>query len=225
MNDIGGIILAGVFNKIIKKVLLIILIGVILFMGFKLSIKIIYPMDYKKYIHVYSQKYNIDPYLVAAIINVESNFEKDARSEKDARGLMQVSSITGNWAAKELNLKDFTLEHLYDPEINIMIGCWYLNVLDEEFDGKLPLVLAAYNGGSGNVNKWLADSRYSEDGKSLKHIPFKETSDYVEKVLDNYEKYKKIYSGTFENDNLEENLLDKNINTFKKTFKDYLKNM
>ncbi|MBW4827266.1 MAG: lytic transglycosylase domain-containing protein [Clostridiaceae bacterium] len=183
-------------------------------------------MNYKKYIHVYSQKYNIDPYLVAAIINVESDFEKDACSKKDARGLMQVSPTTGNWAAKELNLKDFTLESLYDPEINIMIGSWYLNVLNEEFDGNLPLVLAAYNGGSGNVNKWLKDSRYSEDGKSLKHIPFKETSDYVEKVLDNYEKYKKIYSGTFENtDNLEETLLDKNINILKKTFKDYLKNM
>lgn len=218
--------MAGVFNKIVRKVLLIVLIGAIIFAGFKLSIKIIYPLDYKKYISIYSQKYNIDPYLVAAIINVESNFDKDACSKKDARGLMQVSPTTGNWAAKELNLKNFTLESLYDPEINIMIGSWYLDVLNEEFDSNLSLVLAAYNGGSGNVNKWLEDRKYSKDGKNLKYIPFKETNDYVEKVLYNYEKYKKIYRGTFENtSNLEETLLDKNINLFKKIFKDYLKNM
>lgn len=217
--------MVNIFGRIIKKVLLLLLIGIILFIGFKLVMKMMYPIDYKNHIYLYSKKYNTDPYLIAAIINVESNFDKDACSKKEARGLMQIAPTTGKWAAKKLNLKNFTLDSLYEPETNIMIGSWYLNVLNEEFDGNLPIILAAYNGGSGNVNKWLLDSRYSDDGKSLKHIPFKETRDYVDKVLENYEKYKKIYRGTFEEDKyLKDGFLDKNINRFKRTIKEYLKN-
>lgn len=218
--------MANIFNKIIRTVFFMVLIGLIVLTGFKLAMKMIYPMEYKNYIYKYSQKYNVDPYLVAAIINVESNFEREACSKKDARGLMQIAPTTGKWAAKELDLKGFTLESLYNPETNIMIGSWYLNVLTEEFDENLQLILAAYNGGSGNVNKWLKDSEYSEDGKSLKNIPFKETNDYIVKVSDNYEKYEKVYRGTFERkEYLEESFLDMTANTFKRIFKKLLKSI
>ena len=73
-----------------------------------------------------------------------------------------------------------------------MIGCWYLNRLYKEF-GNTDLVIAAYNGGSGNVSKWLADEKYSQDGKKLHIIPFDETDKYVKKVNRNYEQYNKIY--------------------------------
>lgn len=58
----------------------------------------------------------------------------------------------------------------------------------------MDLVIAAYNGGSGNVKKWLADEEFSSDGENLETIPFKETASYVEKVKYNYEMYKKIYN-------------------------------
>ena len=68
-----------------------------------------------------------------------------------------------------------------------------LEKLEKEFDGDLNKMLAAYNGGSGNVNKWLRDEEYSKDGKNLDKIPFKETENYVKKVKADYEAYKKIY--------------------------------
>lgn len=91
---------------------------------------------------------------------------------------MQILDITRDWGAEELNLKNVDI---FDPETNIRLGCWYLSKLYKEF-GKLDLVIAAYNGGSGNVKKWLENNEYSKDGENLHDIPFKQTSKYVEKV-------------------------------------------
>ena len=101
----------------------------------------------------------------------------------------KVSLIVLLWGAEELNLKNVDI---FDPETNIRLGCWYLSKLYKEF-GKLDLVIAAYNGGSGNVKKWLENNEYSKDGENLHDIPFKQTSKYVEKVKNNYEHYNKIY--------------------------------
>lgn len=152
-----------------------------------------YPLDYKEYIYQYSNENSIDPFLVASIINVESRYRKEAISPKDARGLMQIAEQTGQWASEELKLKDYTKESLFDPKTNIKIGTWYLNKLEKEFSSNQDLILAAYNGGSGNVNKWLKDKEYSKDGESLDKIPFKETENYLKKVKNNYKIYKKIY--------------------------------
>lgn len=162
--------------------------------------RIFYPIKYKEQISIYSQKYNVDPFLVASIIKVESKYNKDALSHKGAKGLMQISPITGEWGSKEIGILNYKDELLYDPEINIEIGCWYINKLKNQFNNNLELVLAAYNGGSGNVTKWLKDLNYSDDGESLKHIPFKETEVYLIKVLKAYDIYKKLYNhNTFEN--------------------------
>ncbi len=195
------------FGENIKLLIISIIIAFVITLCIDLIVKTIYPIGYINYIYIYSEKYDVDPYLVAAIVNVESKFDINAKSEKDARGLMQISPVTGKWASKELELKNFTLESLYDPEMNIMIGCWYLSVLSEEFDNELPLILAAYNGGSGNVNKWLSNRQYSDNGKTLREIPFKETREYVEKVEKNHEMYQKIYKSQFED-------RDKNINIY-----------
>ena len=104
---------------------------------------------------------------------------------------MQIADITRDWAIEELELGDDI--DIYDPETNIRVGCWYLNTLYKEF-GKTDLVIAAYNGGSGNVKKWLSDKEYSKDGESLYVIPFSETDKYVTKVKKNYEQYKRLYS-------------------------------
>ena len=153
----------------------------------------VYPMKHVDAIKEYSKEFNIDPWLVVSVIWVESKFDNMATSSKDARGLMQVTPPTGEWAFEKLGLSDFDSELLYDPEINIRIGSWYLDNLRTEFDGSMELVLAAYNGGSGNVTEWLKDERYSDDGKTLNKIPFTETENYVKRVLDTYEKYKEIY--------------------------------
>lgn len=179
-----------------RKVLTIFFIILIVwgaFSSYKWIGKTLYPIRYKEYIANYSKQYDIDPFLVAAIIRVESKFNKDALSHKGAKGLMQIAPVTGKWAAGELGIIDYEESLLYNPEINIKIGCWYINRLKSQFDNNLELILAAYNGGSGNVAKWLNNNNYSEDGKSLKHIPFKETELYLKKVLKSYDIYRKLY--------------------------------
>ena len=142
------------------------------------------------YVEFYSKEYNLDENLVYSIIKAESKFKEDAVSRKGAKGLMQIGDGTRDWAAEELKLEKVDI---FKPQDNIRIGCWYLNRLYREF-GDLDLVIAAYNGGSGNVKKWLADEEFSSDGENLETIPFKETASYVEKVKYNYEMYKKIYN-------------------------------
>ncbi len=79
--------------------------------------KITYPLGYLDLIKKYSKEYNVDPYLVAAIINVESRYDKEAISSKKARGLMQISPTTGEWAAQELAIEDFTLENYLNQKL------------------------------------------------------------------------------------------------------------
>lgn len=177
-----------------KKRILILSIVIALFAALLIESdffkKIIYPKKYSVYVEKYSNEYQIDEYLVYSVIKAESKFDKDAISRKGAKGLMQISDITRDWAIEELQLGDIDI---YNPETNIKIGCWYLNKLYKEF-GNLDLVVAAYNGGSGNVTRWLHNEEYSKDGKSLDIIPFQETSTYVKKVRKNYQGYNETYS-------------------------------
>lgn len=177
-------------TKGLFKFIIIFLSIIILFI---LYINIRYPICYKDIIIDKSEKYDLDPYLVASIINVESSYESDALSIKDAKGLMQISPQTGKWASQVLDIKGYKEEMLFNPEINIEIGTWYLNRLFKEFDQDLDLVLMAYNAGSGNVNKWLNNEEYCEDGKNINNIPFTETRNYVQRISKNYKIYKLFY--------------------------------
>ncbi|WP_427338947.1 lytic transglycosylase domain-containing protein [Caloranaerobacter sp. DY30410] len=179
--------------RIILSIICALVIIIAVFTNLKWIGKIIYPLYYKDYIKKYSYQYNIDPILVASIIKVESKYYKDAKSYRGAKGLMQISPITGKWASKEIGITNYNEDSLYNPEINIMIGCWYLNKLHKQFNNDIKLVLTAYNGGSGNVEKWLKNPMYSSDGKRLDKIPFTETKEYVKKVLKTYKIYKFLY--------------------------------
>lgn len=210
-------------NKILKLLLIIIILFVIIIFAKTMYLTIKYPILYTNFIKEYSNQFNVDPYLVASIINVESSYDKKAISNKEARGLMQISKTTGQWASEELLIENFNLELLFQPEINIMIGSWYLNKLSEEFNGNTQLILAAYNGGSGNVRKWLNDKEYCEDGVYLKKIPFKETEDYVVKVLENYDIYKKLYKDQFNKPSEDgESYLITTIHNLKRVFKNLI---
>ncbi|MCR4437047.1 MAG: lytic transglycosylase domain-containing protein [Clostridiales bacterium] len=160
-------------------------------------LKVIYPIKYKEYVFKHSQKNNIDPYLVFAIIKTESNFNPKAQSRKNAKGLMQITDETGKWAANKNKLENFKTEDLYNPEINILLGCWYIHWLMQQFNNDTDLVIAAYNGGNGNVNEWLKDKKFSSSGTSLEKIPFKETDNFVKKVKKYHDVYKGLYVKEF----------------------------
>lgn len=155
--------------------------------------RIRYPLDYTEHIQKYAAEYSLDPHLVASVIWVESKYRPDAVSRRDARGLMQITPSTGQWGAEKMGILDFDDSQLFDSEMNIRIGCWYLNYLSRQFPDNPQLILASYNGGIGNVKKWLQDETYSKDGETLDDIPFKETQEYVILVLDSYKIYKEIY--------------------------------
>ncbi|MHC1683541.1 MAG: lytic transglycosylase domain-containing protein [Clostridiaceae bacterium] len=180
-------------NKVIFRITIFFLLAILITISIKPVGRIVFPIKYSEIINKYSSQYDIETYLVAAIIKTESNFKDTAKSEKNALGLMQITPETGKWIAQKHNINDFSEDMLLEEETNIKFGCWYLRDLYNEFNGNIDNVLAAYNGGRGNVNKWLKDQRYSSDGIELQEIPFKETDQYVKKVEFFYNVYKFLY--------------------------------
>jgi len=137
---------------------------------------------HRDFVEKYAKENGLDDSLVYAVMFVESRFDENAVSSKEAKGLMQISATTGNWGADVLHIENFTDEDLFDAQTNIKIGCWYLAVLNKQYWNNQDTVIAAYNAGSGNVSKWLNDENYSADGINLEKIPFGETEKYVRKV-------------------------------------------
>lgn len=155
-------------------------------------LKFFYPVKFKDEVFGYSRQYGIDPYLVLAIMKAESSFNPKAVSRRNAKGLMQITDKTGEWAAFEIKLANYKNSDLFNPDTNIHIGCWYLRWLIDNLKD-VDLAIAAYNGGIGNVMEWLNDKNLSSTGFILDKIPFKETERYVVKVKNYYYVYKKLY--------------------------------
>lgn len=176
-------------NKLIKFFIFFILLSLVI-IG---SLYVTFPRKYRQYVEKYSREYKLDENLVYSVIKCESLFKVNAKSHKDANGLMQITTSTGEWIASQLKISDFNIDMLYDPETNVKFGCWYLNNLRTQFNGNLDLVIAAYNAGSGNVEKWLVDTKHSVDGVNLHYIPFPETDKYVKKVNITWKIYNKLY--------------------------------
>ena len=152
-----------------------------------------YPQDYAEYVTVYAETYGIPENLVYSVIRTESDFESGAISRVGAIGLMQLMPDTFKWLTDDVLFEHMEVGMLYDPETNIRYGTYYLSYLYDRY-GNWDLALAAYNGGLGNVDKWLADPAYADGLGGLKKIPFKETRQFVKRVSEAWEKYDKLYS-------------------------------
>ena len=150
-------------------------------------------VKYRDLITYYAAVNRIDPAYVAAVIKRESDYDPQAVSRVQARGLMQIMPDTGEWLAGKISLADYTVERLFEPEISIQMGCWYLGYLSRLFDGDPVLVACAYHAGQGNVRSWL--QKYSPDGKTLSidEIPTDDTRYYAGKVLNAYAIYQQHY--------------------------------
>ena len=174
--------------RIVKKriAFIFILLTLIFIAGFMI-VQTRYPVKYLSTVKKHAGQ--LEPSLICAVIHAESKFKPEARSPKDACGLMQVTESTAVWIAELMALDGYTNAALFDPDVNISIGCFYLNWLMDYYNGDLNLALCAYNAGQGNVDRWLSDGRYSTDGRRLSVIPFPETREYIRRVEQN----KKIY--------------------------------
>lgn len=181
-----------------KKIKLIIFVTIIILIIINFGniknyfLKKIYKIDYKEYVEKYSAEYEVDKYLVYAIIKAESNFKENAVSNKGAKGLMQLMPATAEEMAKKIEIQ-IDDNSILNPEININLGTKYISYLESKYEN-IGLALAAYNAGSGNVDSWIGKGILDSNGVNLEQIPYLETNNYVRKILRDYKIYKEIYS-------------------------------
>ena len=160
----------------------------------KKILEIKYPVKYQEYVLKSANEFSLNKELIYAVIHTESKFDPYAVSVTEAKGLMQIQDETAKDCVKKLGIKNFTSDMLFEPDINIRIGCYYLDKLLKKYVGNTELALAAYNGGPGNVDKWLKDETLTDESDNLIHIPFKETREYVQKVFKAKDIYEKLYT-------------------------------
>ncbi len=141
------------------------------------------PLSHEDIIRQQAERFDLDPALIAAMINEESGFSNET-SEAGARGLMQITPETGDQIEKLSGGETFVYEDLADPDLNIRYGTFYLRHLLDRFGGNEVAALAAYNAGPENVVAWGGSELELDD------IEFPETRAYVENVLDSREAYR-----------------------------------
>ena len=154
-----------------------------------------YPREYAEYVEVYAEAYGGPEELVYAVIRTESDFDSGAVSPVGAVGLMQLMPSTFEWLTNDMLFEHLESGMLYDPETNVKYGTYCLSYLYDRY-GDWDLAIAAYNGGLGNVDKWLADDRYADGEGGLKKIPFRETRQFLARVTDAWEMYERLYGNS-----------------------------
>lgn len=182
-----------------KRILQLLLIFFIIIIFLLISVKIFnidrkvlmnfYPNEYSSLVEQYSDEYKVDKDIIFAIIKSESNFENEVLSNKGAKGLMQLMESTAMEVADILEIENINLA---DAKTNILLGTKYFSMLYEKYNN-IELALAAYNAGTGNVDKWIENGIISESGENVENIPFKETNMYVRKVMHSKEIYEFLY--------------------------------
>lgn len=149
------------------------------------------PRAYEDEVRRAAARHEVDPNLLLAVMRVESVYNRRIISYAGAVGLNQIMPATGAFIARAQGREDFTQDQLLDPEVNIDFSAWYFSSLIERFDGRLPLAIAAYNGGPHNVRLWLRQHGSKAALEVfLENIPFGQTHRYVQRVLTHWEAYR-----------------------------------
>src|SRR4051794_17258346 len=152
------------------------------------------PLRHEDIIRQQAADKQVDASLIAAVIYTESHF-RDQTSHAGAKGLMQIMPETADYIARKSGGTKFERADLATPQINIAYGTWYLRYLLTKYHGNAILTLAAYNAGEGKVDEWWhAASAKGERFRVASHIPFKETRDYVHRVLSARAEYRRTYA-------------------------------
>jgi soluble lytic murein transglycosylase len=186
-----------------RRRLLVLAAGVVLGVVALLSLKpwadkavkeIRLPLRHEDVIRQQASEKNLDPSLIAGVIYVESRF-RDQTSHAGAKGLMQLMPSTADYIARKTGGTQFERADLATPQINIAYGTWYLRYLLDKYRNNRILALAAYNAGEGKVDEWRANAAArGETFRIADHIPFRETRDYVHRVLSARADYRKTYA-------------------------------
>ncbi len=153
----------------------------------------LFPRPYWDSLRRNADENGLDPYLVSALIRQESEFNPSAVSHSNALGLMQLLPSTGKGEAKQLGLKGYNQDSLFDPNVNIELGTRYFRKMVDHFNGQVEYALAAYNAGDNRVEEWRSSGTYRDIDEFVESIPFTETREYVQAIVRNAEVYKRVY--------------------------------
>ena len=153
-----------------------------------------YPLPYRDALENYSEQAGLDPFLVAALVRQESEFDPQVVSRAGAYGLTQVLPSTGRELSRRLGIRGFHTSMLTDPGLNLRLGTAYLSRLLTQLEGRWEPTLAAYNAGKSRAVAWQSRGEFREPAEYIETIPFTETRNYVKIVLRNADLYRRLYS-------------------------------
>ena len=154
---------------------------------------VVLPLRHDDIIRQQARDKNLDPALIAAVIYSESHFRDAQVSPAGAIGLMQLTPATAQDIARRSGATNFRLADLDDPQVNISYGSYQLRYLLQRYGGNDVLAVAAYNAGEGNVDKWLVDASVNDRRFKVSEIPFAETRQYVQRVIEARRQYRHEY--------------------------------
>ena len=155
--------------------------------------RLLYPLYYTDLLQKHTTRYEIDPLFVAAMIREESRYNADIVSYAGAIGLMQIMPATGRELAGRLKIPRFNTKMLYNPDINIQMGSWYMKSLMNQFDNNHSLVAGAYNGGPGRMRRWIQAKQIADIDEFIEDIGIDQTRRHIKKVIDSYNIYQELY--------------------------------
>lgn len=153
-----------------------------------------YPLAYRPLIEQWRDLGNSPPYYLYAIMRKESGFDPHIVSYADARGLLQMIPPTTRRVVRALGL-DYTEDMLYDPELNVRVGSWYIGRLYHKFKGQVPIAAGSYNSGPRPVMRWLRKNGHRPIDELVELVSYKQTRGYMKKVTETYARYLYLYEG------------------------------
>jgi soluble lytic murein transglycosylase len=155
-----------------------------------------FPIPFRGSIEQHSRDQDLDPFLIAALIRQESEFDVKVISHSNAYGLMQVLPATGRQLARHFGVRRFDSADLLSADRNIQLGTYYFRNLLNSYGGQMEIALASYNAGPGHANVWRTWGPFREPSEFIETVPFHETRGYIQVVLRNADVYRRLYAGT-----------------------------
>ena len=178
--------------KIVRNVLVCLIVVAFFMISYFFALYLFcYKTDYAVQVETASKEFDVDKAMIFSIIKAESRFNKNAKSNAGAIGLMQIKLSTANYICDIKGEQNVSEDELFVPSTNIRLGVAYYKYLLNKF-ANVETTICAYNAGETTVRAWLMDKTYSKNGKTLSVIPYEETKNYLEKVTKNFSVYSKL---------------------------------
>ena len=152
-----------------------------------------FPLPYRADLERFSKQNDLDPFLMAALIRQESEFDPKVTSRANARGLTQIEPVTGRELSRKLKIPAYTTAKLFQPTLNLQFGTYYLRLVTNQLGGHTEAALAAYNAGMTRAKSWLTWGDFQEPAEFVETVPFTQTRGYIQAVLRNADAYRRIY--------------------------------